>query len=97
MILVAMRSVLYRSTQYEVGEALPADNQAMVSAWLEAGSAVWKDEDEETAPPPKAKRVTAPPGTQGISSDGDPEARVGRIPDKPERKKPRARKAAAKK
>ena len=65
---------------------MPADNQAMVDAWLDAGSAVWKDEDEETKTPPKAKRATAPPGTTGTSSDGDPEARVGRLPDKPERK-----------
>lgn len=86
MILTATRSVLYRSSQYEVGDALPADNQAMVDAWLEAGSAVWKDEDEKTETPPKAKRVTAPPGTTGISSDGDPEARVGRIPDRQEKK-----------
>lgn len=86
MNLIATRSVLYRSIQYSVGDALPADNQAMVDAWLDAGSAVWKDEDEETKTPPKAKRATAPPGTTGISSDGDPEARVGRLPDKPERK-----------
>ena len=86
MILTAMRSVLFRSTQYEVGDTLPADNRAIVDAWLEAGSAVWKDEDEETETPKKAKRATAPPGTTGISSDGDSEARVGRLPDKPERK-----------
>jgi len=96
MILTAMRSVLYRSTQYEAGDALPADNQAMVEAWLEAGSAVWKDEDEETEAPKKAKRATAPPGTTGLSSDGDPEARAGRLPDRPERKAA-AKKGAAKK
>lgn len=98
MILTAMRSVLYRSTQYEAGDALPADNADMVEAWIQAGSAVWKDEDQETKAPAKARRTTAPPGTQGISSDGDPEARVGRIPDKPERKRPsRSRKGTAKK
>lgn len=86
MILTATRSVLYRSVQYEAGDTLPADNQTMVDAWLGSGSAIWKDDEEETKAPPKAKRATAPPGTTGISSDGDPEARVGRLPDKPERK-----------
>jgi hypothetical protein len=58
----------------------------MVEAWIEAGSAAWID-DEETTKPPKAKRMTAQPGRTGLSSDGDPEALVGRIPDKPERKR----------
>ena len=59
----------------------------MVEAWLAAGSAVWKDEDEENNPPAKAKLKTAPPGQRGLSSDGDPFARVGHPPDKPELKK----------
>ena len=58
----------------------------MVEAWIEARSAAWID-DEETTKPPKAKRMTAQPGRTGLSSDGDPEALVGRIPDKPERKR----------
>lgn len=84
MILKAVRPILYRSTQYKVGQALPADNKPMVEAWLESGSAAWLD--EETTTPPKAKPASAPAGKKGLSSDGDPEARVGRIPDKPERK-----------
>lgn len=87
MILTATRSVLFRSMQYEAGDALPADNQTMVDAWLNSRSAVWKDDEEDPATPRKAKRATAPPGTTGISSDGDPEARVGRLPDRPERKR----------
>jgi len=86
MILTAMRSVLYRSVQYEAGDALPADNPMMTEAWIKAGSAVWTDEDGKTETPKKARRATAPPGTNGFSSDGDPEARVGRIPERPDRK-----------
>lgn len=86
MILKAVLPVLYRSTQYRPGDTLPADNRDMVEAWLAAGSAVWQNEDARPKAPPKGKRVTAPPGTTGISSDGDPEARVGRLPDTPERK-----------
>lgn len=84
--LTAILPVLYRSVQYEAGDVLPADDQSTVAAWLEAGSAAWID-DEETTKPPKARRMTAQPGLTGISSDGDPDALVGRIPDEPRRKR----------
>lgn len=88
MILKALRPVLYRSRQYKAGDALPADNQMMVEAWLEAKSAAWT-EDEDVAAAPKAKPKTAKAGLAGKSSDGDPDALVGQLPDKPERKRPR--------
>ena len=56
MRLLATRSVLYRSTQYRAGDALPADNKAMVEAWLDAKSAKWED---ETAKAPKSKKPEA--------------------------------------
>lgn len=86
MTLRATRPVLYRSRQYRTGDVLPGDDAAMVEAWIEVGSAAWID-DEETTKPPKAKRMAAQPGRTGLSSDGDPEALVGRVPDKPERKR----------
>ena len=88
MTLKATRPVLLCNTQYEAGDTLPADNDRLVEAWLEAGSAVWKDE-EQAAPeePAKAVPVTAPPGQPGLSSDGDPDALIGRIPDNPPRKR----------
>lgn len=62
MILTAKRPILYRSKQYKIGEQLPADNKAMVDAWLEADSAEWKDEAKDApakiepeAKAPKAK------------------------------------------
>lgn len=88
MTLKAMRPVLFRSVQFETGDTLPADDGATVDAWLEAGSARWV-EDEVPTKTPKAKRKTAPSGLAGKSSDGDPEALVGRIPGKPERKRSR--------
>lgn len=54
MRLIATRPVLYRSTQYRKGDALPADNAAMVEAWLEAKSAEW-EEDVQEAPAPAKK------------------------------------------
>lgn len=82
-----MLPVLYRSKQYEAGDALPADDQDTVAAWLEAGSAKWLDDEGAEAPAPKAKRKAAQPGLTGTSSDGDHEALVGRIPDEPKRKR----------
>ncbi len=87
MTLRAMLPVLYRSRQYEVGSALPADDQATVTAWLEAGSARWIEDEDATAPmKPKAKPKTAKSGLPGNSSDGDLNALVGRIPEEPRRK-----------
>ena len=97
MKLRAARPILYRSTQYGVGDVLPADNQAMVEAWLSAGSAAWGEDEEAPAPKaPKARLATAEPGLSGRSSDGDPEALVGRIPKTPERGKPKPRRKASK-
>lgn len=93
--LRAMRPILYRSTQYREGDALPADHEPTVAAWLEAGSAKWIDDEGLSKKAPKAKPVTAPPGQTGLSSDGDPDARVGHLPDKPSRKS--VKKSAAKK
>lgn len=95
-VLRATLPILYRSRQYRVGDALPADNEGTVQAWLEAGSAAWLD-DEEKASAAKAKSVTAPLGKAGLSSDGDPEARASRIPKTPEREKPKKTTARGKK
>lgn len=78
MTLTAMLPVLYRSTQYEPGDTLPADDAALVAAWLEAGSARWLEDENEAQPAPKAKLVCAEPGKPGKSSDGDPAALVGK-------------------
>jgi len=80
-MLKAKLPVLYRSKQYRAGDILPADDAAMVEAWLEAGSAAWVD-DEEPAPekPAKAKPASATAGMPGLSSDGDPDALIGRVP-----------------
>lgn len=95
-VLRAMLPILYRSKQYRVGDKLPADNEGTVQAWLEAGSAAWLD-DEEKASAAKAKSVTAPLGKTGLSSDGDPEAKVSKIPKTPEREKPKKTTARGKK
>lgn len=77
--LKASRPVLIGCTQYGVGDQLPVTNEALVCAWLEAGSAVWVDDEDKTAEPaPKAVPV-ALAGLPGKSSNGDPDAKVGKI------------------
>jgi len=77
--LRAKLPILHSSKQYRVGDALPAGNEALVSAWLESGAAYW-DEVESHKKAPKATLATAEPGLPGRSSDGDPEALVGKKP-----------------
>ena len=75
MELVATYPILYRSHQYEVGDSLPADDESMVQAWLDAGTAVWTP-------------ATATAGLAGESKNGEtPENVVGRVPKTPTRSK----------
>lgn len=85
MNLIATYPILYRSHQYGVGDSLPADDETMVQAWLDAKTAVWQ---EETPAKAKAKPVTAEPGLAGTSPNGEtPENVVGRVPKTPTRNK----------
>ena len=92
--LKASRPVLIGCTQYGAGDQLPVTNEALVCAWLEAGSAVWVDDEDKTAEPvPKAVPV-ALAGLPGKSSDGDPDALIGKVPQRAHRtstKKPAAK------
>lgn len=95
MKLIALRPVLYLAHQYSAGDQLPVSNLEMVVAWLEAGSAEWK-EDTDHKDPPKAIPVTAIDGQSGISDRGTEGDLTGRIPETPERRKPAARKKKTK-
>ena len=90
MTLRAKAPVLCASRQYRVGDALPGTDDKLVQAWLETGVAFW-DEVDVHEPAPKAKPVSIP-GKPGKSSDGDPAAKVGKVPDRV----PKAPKAPAK-
>lgn len=86
-ILTAVCNILYLSRQYKVGEELPANNPDMVSAWIDAGTAVWMCAGKES---PKAKPMTAEPGLPGQAAQ--PESQdggdlVGKVPVKKSRKK----------
>lgn len=78
MRLIANRPILYRSSQYRKGDALPADNATMVSAWLDSESAVWIDEadggsdgkadkvPEQDAAPQKKAAAKKPAAKKGM-------------------------------
>ena len=90
MTLKARLPVLVGCTQYRAGDELPAHNAGLVQAWLENGVAYWDGVEPKKAAP-KAVPAAAEPGLGGKSSDGDPEALVGKIPKKPNRQRPRGR------
>lgn len=86
-LLIARKPILYLARQYKVGEIIPANDAAMVEAWLDAGSAVWMAVPEKV---PKAKPVTAEPGLGGIAAaaaESDSDDLVGRVPKTKSRKK----------
>lgn len=90
MKLVAIYPILYRSRQYGIGESLPADDETMVQAWLDAKTAVWQ---EEETPKGKAKPVTAQAGLAGQSPNGETDDNVvGRVPKTPARNAGRRKK-----
>nr|WP_325300182.1 hypothetical protein [uncultured Dysosmobacter sp.] len=97
--LVALTPILFRCIQYQRGDTLPADNKTMVDAWINAGSARWEDEAQDAkTKKAKAKAVaaTATPGRPGISTTGNQEDLAGRIPETPERQKPKPKRSAKK-
>ena len=81
MRLTAILPVLYRSRQYKPGDTLPGTDEATVTAWLESGAARWIDE-ESVKHAPKAQLTTAEPGKPGKSSDGNPDALIGKVPER---------------
>ena len=83
--LIATHPILYQSTQYEVGRELPAHDSKMVQAWIDAGTAVWKEEQQDKA---KASPAVAVAGLVGVSENGEStENLVGKIPETPARSK----------
>lgn len=58
--LIAKRSVLYLGRMYDAGDTLPANDQKMVTAWLNAKSAEWDGQEAQEG----AKRADGSQGSQ---------------------------------
>lgn len=43
-MLIALNPVLLDNTQYNPGDTLPANNPDLVAAWIECGSAEYREE-----------------------------------------------------
>lgn len=56
MKLIATRDVLYRGKCYEAGEMLPADDERMVGAWVNCGSARWEGKPDMPETKKKGKK-----------------------------------------
>lgn len=87
-VLVAVYPILFLSHQYKVGDVLPTNYQDMVEAWLEAGTAVWKDAEAPKANAVKARPKTAEPGLPGAAVASETEDNLaGKVPKTAARKK----------
>ena len=86
--LVAKAYIQDNYHRYAPGDLLPSESP-MAEAWVESGTAVWRDEPLPTRP--TAKRVTAEPGLPGLAAGGEMtgDDLVGKVPVTPERKKRR--------
>ena len=89
--LIALIPICHGAYVYEPGDKLPEDPE-WTDVWIASGAAAWKDVDEQKAPARKAIPVTAEPGVTGLSTTGNPEDLIGKVPKDPIREKPQPRK-----
>lgn len=67
--LVALDFIQAGFQRFNPGDILPSDNSELVSAWVESGSAIWRD--GELPVWTSAKRAAAGPGLPGIAVGGE--------------------------
>lgn len=80
------RPVLYGTTQYEPGDRVP-EGAALADAWKKTGAA--SERPPRTFPGPRARLVTAQPGDPVTDPSGAPAGLADKIPETPDRKRPR--------
>ena len=81
--LIATRPIQYMGRTYEPGDTVPAYEERMVAAWLDAGSVEWSDtkaaerEAAEAAPAPAEVQAAAALRAMGVAITDDTGAFVG--------------------
>lgn len=80
--LIALKPILRGNKQFNPGDELPAGSPDE-AAWIECGSAEYREDAEPENPKPKAKRRSAKSGRTGIAqpSSGPENDLVGQIPE----------------
>lgn len=78
MRLIAVSSILFESHLYKPGDELPTHNLEMNDAWIEAGTAEWRN--VETNKALKASPVSAAAGLPGSAIPSSGEDLIGRVP-----------------
>ena len=69
--LIAKRPVLYLGRMYDAGDTLPANDQKMVTAWLNAKSAEWDGQEAEECRQEAQEGAKQADGSQGSQEQNE--------------------------
>ena len=69
--LIAKRPVLYLGRMYDKGDTLPANDQKMVTAWLNAKSAAWDGQEAKESRQEAQESAKQADGSQGSQEQNE--------------------------
>ena len=69
--LIAKRPVLYLGRMYDAGDTLPANDQKMVTAWLNAKSAEWGRQEAQESRQEAQESAEQADGSQGSQEQNE--------------------------
>lgn len=69
--LIAKRPVLYLGRMYDAGDTLPANDQKMVTAWLNAKSAEWGGQEAQESRQEDQESAEQADGSQGSQEQNE--------------------------
>lgn len=69
--LIAKRTVLYLGRMYDAGDTLPANDQKMVTAWLNAKSAEWGGQEAQESRQEAQESAEQADGSQGSQEQNE--------------------------
>lgn len=69
--LIAKRPVLYLGRMYDAGDTLPANDQKMVTAWLNAKSAEWGGQEAKESRQEAQESAEQADGSQGSQEQNE--------------------------
>lgn len=69
--LIAKRPVLYLGRMYDAGDTLPANDQKMVTAWLNAKSAEWGGQEAQESRQEAQESAEQADGSQGSQGQNE--------------------------